>query len=70
MSRGHFEKANVIPNSGGPDLIKFTISGDGPHTMQPNSQLPTISQPVTIDGYPGRQDLGVLGATHRELFLA
>lgn len=33
------------------DAIVFAIPGDGPHTIQPLSALPTISQPVEIDGY-------------------
>jgi trimeric autotransporter adhesin len=49
--RQAIEDANAAANSGGPDLIKFAIPGDGPHTIAPTSQLPTISQPVTIDGY-------------------
>ena len=35
----------------GPDEIVFNISGAGPHTITPASQLPTITSPVTIDGY-------------------
>ena len=49
--RQAIEDANAATNSGGPDLIRFAIPGDGPHTIAPTSQLPTISQPVTIDGY-------------------
>jgi titin len=33
------------------DVIEFDIPGAGPHTIQPNSALPTITDPVTIDGY-------------------
>ena len=33
------------------DTIIFNIPGSGPHTIQPNSALPTISNPVIIDGY-------------------
>ena len=33
------------------DTIDFNISGGGVHTIQPTSQLPTILNPVTIDGY-------------------
>ena len=33
------------------DNISFDISGSGPHTIQPTSQLPVISEPVIIDGY-------------------
>src|SRR4051812_8214029 len=35
----------------GPDTIAFNISGPGVHTIQPLSQLPTITDAVTIDGY-------------------
>jgi trimeric autotransporter adhesin len=49
--RAAIQQANATPNSGGADLIKFSISGDGPHTIQPDSELPPISEPVTIDGY-------------------
>ncbi len=33
------------------DRILFNIPGVGPHTISPVSQLPAITQPVTIDGY-------------------
>ena len=33
------------------DLIEFSIPGPGPHTIQPVSALPTITNPVVIDGY-------------------
>ena len=49
--RAAIQEANATPNSGGADLIRFSISGDGPHTIQPNSELPPISEPATIDGY-------------------
>ena len=35
----------------GTDTIAFNIPGAGPHTIQPNSALPTITDPVVIDGY-------------------
>ena len=41
-------QANLLP---GKDLIAFDIPGDGPHTIQPTSPLPTIKTPVIIDGY-------------------
>ncbi len=34
----------------GADTIKFSISGSGVQTITPTSQLPTITDPVTIDG--------------------
>ncbi|MGE0756201.1 MAG: hypothetical protein AB7F89_01125 [Pirellulaceae bacterium] len=33
------------------NTITFAVSGEGPHSIQVNSQLPTILHPVTIDGY-------------------
>lgn len=33
------------------DTIEFHISGSGPHTIQPQSPLPAITDPVVIDGY-------------------
>jgi len=35
----------------GTDTIDFNIPGAGPHTIQPVSVLPTITDPVIIDGY-------------------
>lgn len=35
----------------GPDTIVFAIPGEGPHTIQPVSSLPYITDPVVIDGY-------------------
>ncbi len=37
--------------SGGTDTIAFNIPGAGPHTIQPTSVLPNITDPVIIDGY-------------------
>ncbi len=34
-----------------PAIIKFDIPGEGPHTIQPGSQLPWITDSVIIDGY-------------------
>ncbi len=39
--------ANVSPDA---DLIAFAIPGPGPHTIQPLSPLPTVTNPVIIDG--------------------
>ena len=33
------------------DTIAFNITGAGPHTIAPGSALPTISDPLVIDGY-------------------
>ena len=38
-------------NIAGTDTIVFDIPGAGPHTIQPNSALPSITDPVVIDGY-------------------
>ena len=35
----------------GTDTIAFAIPGAGPHTISPTSALPTITDPVIIDGY-------------------
>ena len=40
--------ANANP---GADTIQFNIVGSGVHTIAPTSALPTITGPVTIDGY-------------------
>jgi hypothetical protein len=39
--------ANARP---GADMIVFNIPGTGPHPIRPRSQLPTITNSVTIDG--------------------
>ncbi len=41
----------------GENTIAFNIPGPGPHTIQPSGNLPTIIDPVIIDGYtqPGAQ---------------
>ena len=40
--------ANAAP---GTDTIAFNIPGAGPHTIRPASALPTVTDPVVIDGY-------------------
>ncbi len=40
-----------------PDWIKFDIPGLWPHTIQPGSALPTITDPVVIDGGWGRNGI-------------
>ncbi|MDA2929353.1 right-handed parallel beta-helix repeat-containing protein [Acidobacteria bacterium AH-259-O06] len=45
--RAAIEEANA---KGGKDTIAFNIPGAGPHTIQPASALPTITDPVIIDG--------------------
>src|SRR3954464_6337749 len=34
-----------------PDVINFNIPGTGVHTIAPKSQMPTITNPITINGY-------------------
>ncbi|MEJ2634795.1 MAG: FlgD immunoglobulin-like domain containing protein [Calditrichia bacterium] len=46
--RAVIDSANAKP---GLDSIHFNIPGTGPHTIQLSSQLPQITDPVTIDGY-------------------
>ena len=46
--RAAIEEANDFS---GADTINFAISGAGPHTITPASELPTITKPVTLDGY-------------------
>src|SRR5262245_34937702 len=41
----------TTPTRGGPDLITFNISGTTVHTIRPTSKLPSITDPVVIDGY-------------------
>jgi hypothetical protein len=43
--------ANGHVNAGGPDTISFAIAGAGVHTISPVTGLPTIIDPVVIDGY-------------------
>src|SRR5262249_17248606 len=42
--------ANSSPNVAGPDVIAFFIQGSGVQTISPVSALPTITDPVIIDG--------------------
>ena len=45
-------EAILFANSNpGTDTISFAIPGAGTHTIQPTSALPTITDPVVIDGY-------------------
>lgn len=46
--RAAIEEANA---SKGKDTINFAIPGAGPHTISPATELPSITKPVTIDGY-------------------
>jgi CSLREA domain-containing protein len=46
--RAAIQRANAIS---GADTIDFNIPGVGVHTITPATALPTITDPVTIDGY-------------------
>ena len=49
---GSLRQAILDSNSNaGKDTIAFNIPGTSPHSIQPLSQLPTISDPVVIDGW-------------------
>lgn len=49
---GSLRQAIIDSNANpGMDNISFNIPGAGPHTIQPLSALPTITDPVVIDGY-------------------
>jgi len=49
--RAAIEETNSLPNlPAGPDGIVFDIPGTGPHTIQPLSALPNVTDPVIIDG--------------------
>jgi titin len=43
--------ANATANVGAPDLIDFNIPEGGVQTIRPLSSLPSITDPVIIDGY-------------------
>ena len=51
--------------SAGLDTISFNIHGTGVHTIQPQSPLPSISDPVIIDGFTQTGALGKY-AGHRQ----
>ena len=46
--RAAIQQANA---TAGADVIQFAITGAGVHTIQPASSLPSITDPITIDGY-------------------
>lgn len=48
---GSLRQAILDANSMGGGTITFSIPGTAVHTISPLSQLPTITQTVTIDGY-------------------
>ena len=45
------EALNAANSTTGTDTITFNIPGSGPHTIQPGTFLPTITDPVLVDGY-------------------
>ena len=45
------EAIDAANSTTGTDTITFNIPGSGPHSIQPSSALPTITDPVIIDGY-------------------
>ena len=50
--RAAITSANTTANVGGvPDIIAFALTGTGPFTIALTSALPTITDPVDIDGY-------------------
>ena len=49
---GSLRQAMLDANAGSSlSTITFNISGSGPFTIQPATPLPTLTQPVTIDGF-------------------
>ena len=49
---GSLREAILTANANaGTDLIAFNIPGVGPHSIQPLSDLPTVTDSLTIDGY-------------------
>jgi CSLREA domain-containing protein len=45
------EAINAANVTVGLDTIAFNISGAGPHTIEPSTDLPTVTDAVIIDGY-------------------
>jgi predicted outer membrane repeat protein len=65
--RQAIRSANANPNTAGPDAIYFNIPGAGAHTIAPITALPTITDPLIIDGatqpgYAGRPVIELSGA--------
>ena len=42
--------SNNSTNGTGPDVIRFDVTGAGPHIIQPLTDLPTITEAIIIDG--------------------
>lgn len=51
--RAAIQEANALPNGPGPDRIDFNLFGivGQPRTISPTSALPTITDPLTINGW-------------------
>jgi CSLREA domain-containing protein len=52
------EAITAVNNTPGADTIRFNMPGEGVKTVSPTSELPTITEAVTIDGYtqPGAKE--------------
>ncbi len=49
--RAALDETNALSNlAAGPDVIIFDIAGVGPHTIQPGSALPSVTEAVVTDG--------------------
>jgi hypothetical protein len=66
--RAAIEEAN---DTAGADTIRFNIPGRGVRTIRPASELPTITGPVTIDGYtqPGARKNTLARGTNAKLMI-
>ncbi len=67
--RAALMEANATP---GPDLITFRIPGKGRHVIKPQSDLPTITESVTINGYtePGSNPNTLKRGSNAKLMIA
>lgn len=67
---GTFRQSLLDANAAaGLDSIHFAIPGDGPHTIQPLSALPTLSDAVMIDGYTEPGAIEASGITPATLII-
>jgi hypothetical protein len=66
--RAAIEEAN---DTAGADTIRFNIPGSGVRTIKPASELPAITDPVTIDGYtqPGASKNTLAKGTNAKLMI-
>jgi hypothetical protein len=69
--RAAIEQANANNNPTEVDLINFNISGGGVHTISPDSALPSLSEPVIINGYsqPGTSPNTLVKGTDATLLI-